>query len=157
MMNPSEATANVSDHTVQLIINRAYDKGFSYVLILNTIPFFLTESKDLEDELSKIPQSTYVEEMNNNKEFIRNFFSDNNLTYVLVATGAPRNDNATFVREEMLSVYRILAEFDDKTEIAFCRHKILTNDGFCSHPQGKSVDDLENFKVSDLDILNERS
>ena len=37
MMNTSEATTNFSDPTVPVIINRTYEKGFSYVLILNTI------------------------------------------------------------------------------------------------------------------------
>lgn len=156
MMNPSKATAYVSDQTVQVIIKRAYDRGFSYVLILNTIPFFLTDSDRLEEELSKISKDTYVKEMDDNMSIIRKFLSENNLTYILVATGAPRKNGATLVREAMLNVYRALAEFDDEDEIDFFRHA-LTVDGFCSHPQGKTVKSIVKFRISDLKILNEKS
>lgn len=141
-MNPSAANLKFSDYTVNKFINYAKKNNYSTLIVLNTLPYYYTSTKDLienfKDERTK-PNSNLQEIINNNIETINEIFKDaiNNCT-IFLATGTPKvkeGAESLFQIEKIIAnkPYTCISDGIDST----------TKEGYTLHASRKSLENTD--------------
>lgn len=126
MMNPSKATGNESDKTVNKVLKTAHDNGYTEVEIFNLSPYYLTKSKKLAKFFSGIKkfelEKVHQKNLDLFKESIKMYPED-----ILIATG---NQNIKIMQSLYTEFYSLLKNkeiyFYNKTKKGYYWHPLYT-------------------------------
>ena len=117
MMNPSKANRQQSDNTINRLLNYANSKQYTELIVLNTLPVYLTDSGELVNEM--ISQAGF----DKNLEIIKDAVVDSD--EIVFATGNPVIRKGA---ESLAEIYKILEREKSKR---FCGE--LTKMGYTKH------------------------
>ncbi|HHX70154.1 MAG: DUF1643 domain-containing protein [Miniphocaeibacter sp.] len=124
-MNPSKATRTQSDNTLNRLCKYAYENKYKTLTVVGLLPFYETNSKDLNKFNNNEFENIINENFNKIKEKMN--YVDN----IIIATGNPTNkgmEKLIFQLKKLLESKNNLFCFKTNTG------ELLTKKGFTVHP-----------------------
>lgn len=145
-MNPSQADEKISDQTVNKLIKYASSKGYSTLIMLNSLPYYESSSERLPNVI-ETERNNFVEFskiLKRNIEVIRSIIEEvqkSNLSFdVFLGTGNP------VIKEGADSIHEIEKILEGMTVISIKNDKSFTNLGYTFHPSRKDIEKHGNTK-----------
>ncbi|MCP9283538.1 DUF1643 domain-containing protein [Bacillus safensis] len=143
LKNPSHANTQISDATVNKVIDVAYSKGASVINIFNVLPFYLTNAndlpgfvRDLKEQNNDIYKNALLKNISAIEDHLKNISDDT----VVCCWGSG------LVDIENLNAIEGLVK--SSREIVY---RVKIKDNFPPHPQRISVDPKNPFEPLNTD------
>lgn len=145
-MNPSQADEKRSDQTVNKLIKYASSKGYSTLIMLNSLPYYESGSERLPSVI-ETERHNFVEFskiLKRNIEVIRRIIEEvqeSSLSFdVFLGTGNP------VIKEGADSIHEIEKILEGMTVVSIKNDKNFTNLGYTFHPSRKDIEKYGNTK-----------
>lgn len=101
MKNPSKADDQISDQTINNVLEYMHEFQYSKVFVMNLIPEYATNPNDISDNVS-------MDILNRNDKLIQDI--SNQVSKVFVAWGGSNGINEVFYNSRILSVKKCLTD-----------------------------------------------
>lgn len=139
MKNPSKANFDISDQTINNVLEYMHEFRYSKVYIMNLIPIYGTNSKDVKDDLF---QKTDI--LKKNDSLICEI--SRKVSKIFVAWGGKSSFNKEYYNSRIISVKKCLK---DKTLYCYSINKVdkqPTHPGYNRWKKGKLEDEFVIYK-----------